>query len=101
MAGSLSSTTFPGETAEYRRARNRLLLAEVKLRRQIEAVAEQRRGLPLGRQVKTHYLFDASSSADKDFKTVPLSQLLAPGQPPLLTHHFMFPDTVLSLTPYP
>src|SRR5260370_29499971 len=101
MAGSLSSTTFPGETAEYRRARNRLLLAEIKLRRQIEAVAEQRRGLPLRGQVKTDYLFDASSSGDKDFKTVRLSALFAPGQPTLFIYNFMFPATGRSVTPCP
>src|SRR5260370_41874502 len=99
MAGSLSSPTFPGETAEYRRARNRLLLAEVKLRRQIEAGAEQRRGLPLGGQGKTDYLFHASSSADKDFKTVPLSALFAPGQPTLFFYNLMFSETVRSMPP--
>src|SRR5260370_19642032 len=101
MAGSLSSTTFPGETAKYRRAGSRLLLAEIKLRRQIEAVAEQRRGLPLGGQVKTDYLFDPSSSGDKDFKTVRLSELFAPGKRTLFIYNFMFPETVGSMTPCP
>jgi predicted dithiol-disulfide oxidoreductase (DUF899 family) len=39
---------FPNESAEYRTARNALLEAEVALRRQIEAVAAQRRALPPG-----------------------------------------------------
>ena len=49
------STRFPGETVEYRRARNRLVNAEVKLRQQTEAVAAQRRGLPLGGALPTDY----------------------------------------------
>jgi predicted dithiol-disulfide oxidoreductase (DUF899 family) len=44
---SLPETRFPGETVEYRRARNKLLQAEVKLRRQIEAVAGQTHALSL------------------------------------------------------
>ena len=39
---------FPGESAEYRAARNALLAEEMELRRQIERVAAQRRALPAG-----------------------------------------------------
>ena len=35
--------TFPGESAEYRAARDRLLDQEIELRRATEAVAEARR----------------------------------------------------------
>ena len=42
---------FPGESSEYRRERNRLLEAEVELRRAIERVAAQRRTLPRGGSV--------------------------------------------------
>jgi len=35
--------TFPGESTEYRAARDRLLAQEVDLRRAMEAVAEARR----------------------------------------------------------
>lgn len=45
---SLHRMRFPGESAEYRRARNSLLGAEIELRRSIEAVAAQRRRLPRG-----------------------------------------------------
>src|SRR6266545_2539933 len=38
---------FPGETEEYRRARDELLEAEIALRRQTEAVAAQLQRLPL------------------------------------------------------
>jgi predicted dithiol-disulfide oxidoreductase (DUF899 family) len=40
---------FPGESEEYRRARQALLAEEIELRRHIERVAEQRRALPPGR----------------------------------------------------
>lgn len=39
---------FPNESAEYRAARNSLLIEEIELRRQIERVAAQRRALPTG-----------------------------------------------------
>jgi predicted dithiol-disulfide oxidoreductase (DUF899 family) len=40
--------SFPNESAEYRAAHNALLDAEIALRRQLEAVAAQRRALPHG-----------------------------------------------------
>lgn len=39
---------FPNESAEYRSARNALLVEEIELRRHIERVAAQRRALPSG-----------------------------------------------------
>jgi len=39
---------FPNESAEYRAARNALLIEEIELRRQIERVAAERRALPPG-----------------------------------------------------
>ena len=40
------SISFPGESPEYRAARDRLLKQEVELRRATEAVAAVRRALP-------------------------------------------------------
>ena len=40
---SLHDLRFPGESQEYRRARDELLQAEIDLRRQTEAVSQQRR----------------------------------------------------------
>jgi predicted dithiol-disulfide oxidoreductase (DUF899 family) len=48
---------FPNESAEYRRAREALLAEEIELRRHIERVAEQRRKLPPGGEVKKDYAF--------------------------------------------
>jgi predicted dithiol-disulfide oxidoreductase (DUF899 family) len=42
---------FPNESAEYRAARNSLLVEEIELRRQIERVAAQRRALPPGGEI--------------------------------------------------
>jgi predicted dithiol-disulfide oxidoreductase (DUF899 family) len=50
--------TFPNESDEYRAARTRLLEAEIALRRQIDAVAEQRRALPPGGQIPEDYRFE-------------------------------------------
>ena len=43
---TLHTIVWPGESAEYRAARNELLQMEIDLRRQTEAVAEKRRQLP-------------------------------------------------------
>jgi len=53
-----SDMTFPNESAEYRRARNALLVEEIELRRHIERVAEQRRALPPGGEVIGDYRFE-------------------------------------------
>jgi hypothetical protein len=49
---------YPNESAEYRAARNALLDAEIALRKQIEAVAAERRSLPLGGKVPEDYVFE-------------------------------------------
>ena len=79
---------FPGESDEYRRERNRLLEAEVELRRAIERVAAQRRALPPGGAVPEDYLFE---SAAGDGGEVRFSELFAPGKDTLVIYSFMFP----------
>src|SRR3981081_2840096 len=56
-----SGVRFPNESAEYRRAREALLAEEIELRRHIERVAEQRRALPPGGDVKKDYAFEGES----------------------------------------
>jgi predicted dithiol-disulfide oxidoreductase (DUF899 family) len=56
-----SNVRFPNESAEYRRARQALLTAEIELRRHIERVAEQRRALPPGGEVTKDYAFEGES----------------------------------------
>src|SRR6266849_10942555 len=53
-----SGFRYPNESAEYRRAREALLAEEIELRRHIERVAEQRRRLPPGGEVKKNYGFE-------------------------------------------
>ncbi len=95
------ATRFPGETVEYRRARNKLLQAEVKLRRQIESVAKQRRALPLGGTVTDDYVFKATAPGDGDIRATRLSELFAPGKRTLFLYNFMFPERIDSMTPCP
>ena len=52
-----SKISFPNESAEYRQARTALLAEEIELRRHIERVAEMRRALPPGGEVKKQYRF--------------------------------------------
>src|SRR5215217_599652 len=77
--------TFPGESTQYRRARDRLLAREVELRRAMEDVAAARRALPPGGEVPEDYVFQG---ADGDVR---LSELFAPGKDSLVVYQFMFP----------
>jgi predicted dithiol-disulfide oxidoreductase (DUF899 family) len=86
----MSDSRFPGESAEYREARARLLEAEIELRRAIEAVAAQRRELPPGGEVPEDYVFE-EAAADGGTRDVRLSELFAPGKDTLVIYSFMFP----------
>jgi predicted dithiol-disulfide oxidoreductase (DUF899 family) len=78
---------WPGESVEYRRARDELLGAEVELRRQQEVVAAMRRELPLGGEVSEDYLFESVDGP------VRMSELFADGKDTLFLYSFMFtPD---------
>jgi predicted dithiol-disulfide oxidoreductase (DUF899 family) len=56
-----NKTHFPNETAEYRAARNALLIEEIKLRRQLEHVAAHRRALPPGGEIPQDFAFAAET----------------------------------------
>jgi predicted dithiol-disulfide oxidoreductase (DUF899 family) len=84
------SVTFPGESAEYRAARDRLLAQEIELRRAMEAVAAARRELPPGGVVPEDYVFQGAG-ADGTPTDVRLSKLFAPGKDSLVIYSFMFP----------
>jgi predicted dithiol-disulfide oxidoreductase (DUF899 family) len=81
---------FPGESDQYRQARDELLKAELALRRQIEAVAAQRRALPLGGEVQTNYEFDEWDGAKGTVQSIRLSELFAEGKDTLFVYSFMF-----------
>jgi predicted dithiol-disulfide oxidoreductase (DUF899 family) len=82
--------TFPGESAEHRAARDRLLAQEAELRRATEAVAEARRELPPGGVVREDYVFQGRGE-DGAPADVRLSELFAPGRDSLVIYNFMFP----------
>ena len=72
------SITFPGESAKYRAARDRLLGQEIELRRAMERVAAARRELPAGGVVPEDYVFQGAgvSGAPTDVR---LSELFEGG----------------------
>jgi predicted dithiol-disulfide oxidoreductase (DUF899 family) len=84
--------TFPGESPEYREARNRLLEREIELRRAMEAVAVARRELPPGGPVPEDYAFEGAG-ADGSAREIRLSELFAHDKNSLVIYNFMFPRT--------
>jgi predicted dithiol-disulfide oxidoreductase (DUF899 family) len=91
MAESLHTVRFPGESAEYREARNHLLQAEIDLRERMEAVARLRRSLPRGGRVPQDYEFEEwNGSMERRTK---LSELFAPGKDSLVVYSFMYGPT--------
>lgn len=80
-----------GGGSDYRAARQALLEAEIALRDQIEAVAQQRRALPLGPAIEKEYVFDEGAPGSKPvFTTATLADLFDPGCDSLIVIHFMF-----------
>ena len=81
---------FPGESPSYRAARDDLLRAEIDLRRRTEAVAHQRRQLPLGGEVPTDYEFQELDETSGAPRAVQLSRLFADGLDSLIVYSFMW-----------
>jgi predicted dithiol-disulfide oxidoreductase (DUF899 family) len=82
--------SFPGESNEYRVARDRLLEQEIELRRAMEAVAAARRELPPGGVVPEDYVFQAQARSGEP-ADVRFSELFAPGKDSLVIYSMMFP----------
>jgi predicted dithiol-disulfide oxidoreductase (DUF899 family) len=93
-AAAARASRFPGESARYRTARERLLKREVALRRQLEAVAVERRKLPLGGALPEDYAFEGADG------TVRFSDLFADGKDTLLVYNFMFGPQMAAACPY-
>jgi len=87
---SLHTVHFPGESDKYRKAREELLKAEIDLRRKIEAVAAQRRKLPIGGVVPLDYVFEEWDASANAARPVRLSELFADGKDTLFLYSFMF-----------
>jgi predicted dithiol-disulfide oxidoreductase (DUF899 family) len=85
---------FPGESTQYREARDRLLQAEAELRRHTEAVAAMRRELPAGGVVPQDYVFDGAGGE------VRFSELFG-DHDTLVVYSFMFPRALDDDSPCP
>ncbi|HET6605424.1 MAG TPA: DUF899 family protein [Rhodopila sp.] len=59
-----AKTPFPGESPEYRRAREALLAGEIEFRRQLTQLTEQRRALPPGPTIDKNYRFKNENGKD-------------------------------------
>jgi predicted dithiol-disulfide oxidoreductase (DUF899 family) len=91
---------FPGESADYRAARDRLLEQEIELRRATEAVAASRRALPPGGPVPDDYVFEGAG-VDGAPTNVRLSELFEPDKNSLVIYNFMFPRDPGDTSPGP
>ena len=91
---------FPGESPEYRAARDHLLEKEIALRRAMETVAVARRELPSGGAIPEDYVFHGNGVDDTP-TNVRLSELFAQGKDTLVIYSFMFPRDATDLRPGP
>lgn len=92
MESQPHSVSFPGESALYRQARNRLLQAEIRLRKNLEDVAVMRRALPLGGEVPEDYVFEEGAPDLEDSQTMRktrISELFQSGKGTLAVYSFM------------
>ena len=80
---------FPNETPKYRKARDKLLKAEVALRHQVEEVAKLRRKLPAGGALPEDFVFEEAAEV-VGMRKVRLSELFAPGKDTLLLYNYMY-----------
>jgi predicted dithiol-disulfide oxidoreductase (DUF899 family) len=78
---------FPGESGDYRRARDELLASEEQLKLMTERVAAQRRALPVGGALVRDYVFQSGA----DGSDVRFSELFEPGRDSLVIYSMMFP----------
>ena len=83
---------FPGESPAYRAARDKLLDAEIELRRATEKVAAQRRELPLGGEVPDDYAFGeiVGGYGKSSKRQVRMSELFEKGKDTLILYNFMY-----------
>jgi len=80
---------FPGESEQYRSARDELLSAEIELRRQTARAAAMRRALPLGGEIPADYAFEQWDPQAGTPRQVRISELFAEGMDALFIYSFM------------
>jgi len=88
---------YPGESAQYRQLRDKLLQAELELNAQVQAVAALLRQLPLGGEAKD-YVFEEAGDGGAARK-VRLTELFASGQDALLLYSYMYGPRMKSPCP--
>lgn len=89
---STHTKRFPGESADYRKARDELLRAEQELRDKIAAVAALRRDLPDGGPLQEDYLFQSVDLDDGSTTPIRFTELFG-DKNDLLVYSYMFgPD---------
>lgn len=79
---------IPGESIEYRAARDALTVAEAELRAAAEKVAAERRRLPQGAAVGDYRFVTPRG------ETVALNELAGPGQQSLFIYNFMYAPAI-------
>jgi predicted dithiol-disulfide oxidoreductase (DUF899 family) len=84
----MSKPRYPNESTAYRKARDELLKDEQKLLDKVLSVAEKRRKLPLGGELKEDYVFQWANDG-KVGKRVKFSELFGDKRT-LLIYSFMF-----------
>ncbi len=96
MNKDLHDHRFPGEASEYRDARNKLLEAELELRDQMEEIAQMRRDLPLGGELKEDYIFEEliHNNGNKKLIYSKLSELFNPPRSTLIIYNYMYSSTM-------
>jgi predicted dithiol-disulfide oxidoreductase (DUF899 family) len=87
---NLHDKRFPGESNQYREERNKLLEAEIELRRKIEDVAALRRTLPMGGKIKEDYVFEEMDLQDQKIIQTKFSDLFSPGKNTLIIYSYMY-----------
>ncbi len=86
---------FPGESDDYRMARNELLAAEIDLRRRVADVATLRQKLPPGGAIKEDYVFEEEPgdlSQQDHVGQSNFSDLFAADKDTLVIYSFMYDD---------
>src|SRR6202051_4250765 len=85
---NMSELRYPNESRENREARESLLKEERELVDKVKSVAEKRRNLPIGGQLKEDYVFQWANDG-KVGKSVKFSELFA-DKNTLLLYSFMY-----------
>src|SRR3981081_3929473 len=85
---NMGELRYPNESREYREARDSLLKDEQELVDKVKSVAEKRRKLPRGGQLKEDYVVQGGDDG-KVGKSVKFSELFA-GKNTLLLYSFMY-----------